>query len=73
MTKPPKGSAAATGDDLLKWPVHLLRVCPPREVEEVSSASWDTIKRNHPELVVQVSERRVGMRLGHALRLAGSK
>jgi hypothetical protein len=59
-----------SGDaDLLKWPVELLRFVGPEEAERLSTLSWDTIKRKHADKVVQLSERRVGMRVGHALML----
>jgi hypothetical protein len=58
--------------ELLHWPVELLRIVPPPEVERISTLSWDTVKRNHPDKIVHLSERRVGMRVGHALML-GSK
>ncbi len=54
-------------DELAKWPIEMLRIAPPEEVEELSSASWDTFKRNHPDWVVKISERREGARVGHAL------
>ena len=57
-------------DDLLKWPVELLQIVGPDEAARLSTLSWDTIKRRHPDKVVQLSERRVGMRVGHALMLA---
>jgi hypothetical protein len=60
----------ATDSDLLTWPVELLRIVPPDEVERLSTLSWDTIKRKHSEKIVHLSERRVGMRVGHALMLA---
>jgi hypothetical protein len=47
-----------------------LRIVPPDEVERLSTLSWDTIKRKHSEKIVHLSERRVGMRVGHALMLA---
>jgi hypothetical protein len=49
--------------------IELHRIAPPREIERLSGCSWDTNKRNHPEWVVQISPRRTGMRVGHALRL----
>lgn len=55
---------------LLNWPVELLRIANPEKAEELSTLSWDTIKRNHPDKVVHLSKRRVGMRVGHALMLA---
>jgi hypothetical protein len=56
-------------DDLLKWPVELLRIVEPPEVERISTLSWDTIKRNHRDKIIRLSERRVGMRVGDALML----
>jgi hypothetical protein len=56
-------------DDLLKWPVELLRIAEPAEVERLSTLSWDTIERNHRDKIVRLSKRRVGMRVGHALML----
>ena len=58
-------------DDLLKWPIELLRIVEPPEAERLSSTSWDTLQRNHPDKVVHLSKRRVGMRVGHALMLGG--
>jgi hypothetical protein len=56
--------------DLLSWPVELLRFVGPEEAERLSTLSWDTIRRKHSDKIVQLSERRVGMRVGHALMLA---
>jgi hypothetical protein len=56
--------------DLLKWPVEFLRIVKPEEAERLSSLSWDTITREHSDKIVQLSDRRVGMRVGHALMLA---
>jgi hypothetical protein len=57
-------------DDLKQWPIEMLRVAPPAETERLSSLSWDTIEREHPDKIVRLSKRRVGMRVGHALMLA---
>jgi len=59
-------------DELLELmpPIELLRIAAPPEAERLSSLDWDSIKRAHPELVVRLSERRVGMRVGHALMLS---
>ncbi len=56
--------------ELIHWPVELLKIISPPEVERVSTLSWDTIKRNYSDKIVRLSERRVGMRVGHALMLA---
>jgi hypothetical protein len=56
--------------DLLKWPVQTLRIAPPPEAEKLAGADWDTLKRNYPDKVVKISQRREGMRVGHALMLA---
>lgn len=60
---------APTGD-LRDWPIDLLRIVQPVEAERLSSLSWDTIRRRHPDKVIQISQRRVGIRVGHALMLA---
>jgi hypothetical protein len=56
-------------DELLSWPVELLRIAQPEEAERLSSTSWDTLLRNHPDKIIHLSKRRVGMRVGHALML----
>ena len=55
--------------ELLNWPIELLKIVEPHEAERLCSLSWDSIRRNHPDKVVQLSKRRVGMRIGHALML----
>jgi hypothetical protein len=40
------------------------------DVEEITNLSADTIKRRFPQLVVQLSARRVGMKLKNALAIA---
>jgi hypothetical protein len=50
-------------------PTELNRIARPSECEHLSGHSWDTILRNWPELVVRVSPRISGMRVGHALHL----
>jgi hypothetical protein len=62
-------AAQKASSAVLKWPIELLRIASPQEAEKLSSADWDTLKRNHPEKVVKVSKRREGMRVGHALML----
>ena len=57
--------------ELLNWPIELLKIVEPDEAERLCSLSWDSIRRNHPDKVVQLSKRRVGMRIGHALMLGG--
>jgi hypothetical protein len=56
--------------DLLTWPVELLRFVGPEEAERLSTLSWDTIKRKHADKIEKLSERRVGMRVGHCLMLS---
>ena len=63
-------SRKISADGLLAWPVELLRIVKPEEAERLSSLSWDTITREHSDKIVQLSDRRVGMRVGHALMLA---
>jgi hypothetical protein len=47
----------------------LLRILPPPQVEEVTSLSWDTIKRHYPQIVRKLSPRREGATLGDALSI----
>jgi len=49
--------------------LELDRIAPPTECEKLSGASWDTLRRRHPDKVIQISPRRVGMRVRHALML----
>jgi hypothetical protein len=56
--------------DLREWPVGMLRIARPPEAEELAGADWDTLKRNYPDKIVKISQRREGMRVGHALMLA---
>jgi hypothetical protein len=42
-------------------------------VARITSLSADTLKRQYPEFVVHLSERRVGMKLKHALEIASRK
>jgi hypothetical protein len=56
--------------NLLDWPVEMLQIVPREEAEELSGESWDSLKRNHPDKIIRMSPRRIGMRRGHALMLA---
>jgi len=51
----------------------LLRVAPMGEVEHLTSLSKDTIKREHADLIVRLSERRTGMRVGDALSIGKTR
>jgi hypothetical protein len=54
-------------------PTELLRVVPMPECEELTSLSEDTIKREYPDLIVHVSPRRIGIRLGDIINIARSR
>jgi hypothetical protein len=41
-------------------------------VETVTSLSADTQRREYPDLIIQLSPRRQGMKLKHALQIAGT-
>jgi hypothetical protein len=62
-------------DELLKefTPLQLARVAPLPECAEITSLSEDTLKREYPELIVRVSPRRIGIRVGDCLRIARSQ
>jgi hypothetical protein len=62
---------------MLSW-LHLQCVIPldgdkPVTVEKITSLSRDSIQRNHADKVVDLSPRRVGMRLEDALAIARSR
>ena len=48
-----------------------MRVIPLRQAGEVAGISADTIRRRYPEIIVQLSPRRVGVRLRDALNIGG--
>jgi hypothetical protein len=50
-------------------PLELLRIAPMPEAEHLSSASADTLEREHSDKIVNVSRRRKGMRVVHALMI----
>ena len=50
-------------------PQELLRIVEMTEAERLSSLSVDQLKRDHSDKVVNLSKRRVGMRVCHALML----
>ena len=41
-------------------------------VERITTLSAETQRREYPEYIVQLSRRRQGMKLKHALRIAGT-
>lgn len=51
-------------------PIELERIVSLEEASRLSSESVDTILRNHRDKVIQLSPRRLGMRVKHVLRLA---
>ena len=53
----------------LMTPIELLRIVEMEEAERLSSLSADTLGREHKDKVVNLSARRNGMRVVHALML----
>jgi hypothetical protein len=51
-----------------RW-VELERVVPLDEAEQLTSLSHDTLRRRFPNLIVNLSPRRVGMRLRDVLAI----
>jgi hypothetical protein len=49
--------------------LELNRIATLQEAAHLSSLSPDTLKLKYPELIISLSERRDGMRVGHALRI----
>jgi len=62
-------------DDDSKIPAkhELDRIVSLREAKKLSSLSPDSWKRNHPEKIVELSPRRLGVRLRDALMLKPNK
>jgi len=50
-------------------PLELLRIAELSEAARLAGASPDTLTREHPDKIVRISRRRVGMRVAHALML----
>ena len=65
-------SDTTTTDHPPTW-LELERVLPLTEAERLTGLSTDTLKRRYPELVVQLSPRRVGMKLKNALAITSGK
>jgi hypothetical protein len=66
--------AAMPTDDDFKLPpkLELDRIISLQEAEQVSSLSPSSWKRNHPDKIVELSPRRLGVRLRDALLLRKS-
>ena len=54
-------------------PVELNRIVSLAEASRLSSLSVDTLRDQFSEKIVQLSPKRAGMRVGHALMLRSSK
>jgi hypothetical protein len=50
-------------------PVELNRIVTLAEASRLSSLSVDTLRDQFPEKIIQLSPKRAGMRVGHALLL----
>jgi hypothetical protein len=57
----------------LPSPTELNRIARFPEVEHLSGLSRDWWEENHPELIVRMSARATGVRVGHALKLKGRR
>ena len=53
--------------------LELNSVVPLSKVEKITSLDRDTIKRRYGDRVVQLSDKRQGMKLKHALAIAEGK
>ena len=62
-------------DDDIKLPakLELDRIISLQDAKRISSLSPDSWKRNHPDKVVELSPRRLGVRLRDALMLKPNK
>jgi hypothetical protein len=50
-------------------PLEMHRVVSLNEAARLAGISDDTLRRRHPDKIVRISPRRVGMRVGDALQL----
>jgi hypothetical protein len=55
--------------EIWDWPKEWWAFVTLEEASKVSTLSIDTLERNHPDKIINLSRRRKGMRLGHALNL----
>jgi len=55
-----------TADPEINW-IELQRIVDLKEASRLSGMSVDTIKRNHREKILELSPRRLGMRVRDAL------
>ena len=53
----------------LRPDLELQRVVTLREAAEISGISLDTIRRRHPQIIIKLSPRRIGVRLRDALSI----
>jgi predicted DNA-binding transcriptional regulator AlpA len=58
-----------TSDDFLR----LKRIASLKEVQQLTGLSRDTIKHNYRDKLIQLSPRRIGMRIEDALQLGGKR
>ncbi len=58
------------GNICLSPELELERIIPLKDAIALTTLSRDTLKRNHRDKLIQISERRVGMRLRDALMLS---
>jgi hypothetical protein len=65
-------SKQSYGDRPPTW-LELESIEPMRKVEEITNLDRDTIKRRYSDRVVQLSDRRQGMKLKHALAITEGK
>ena len=53
--------------------LELESVRKPPDIERITSLSWETIKRAHPNRIIKLSQRREGMKLKDALAIASGE
>jgi hypothetical protein len=68
MTTPTAGLKFALSEER-----ELDRILDMKEVERVSGLSDDVWKREHPDKIIKLSKRRIGVRLRDALMLPDKK
>ena len=60
--------AMANNKTPYSFEIEMQRIVPLKEAARLAGCSADTLKRNHRDKIVQISDRRIGMRIRDALQ-----
>ena len=63
------GKSGELGESAPLEEIELMRIAPLPEAAKLRGSSVRTLRRNNPDLIIQVSQRRQGMRVRDALAM----